>query len=154
MIEDEEITDEERREAEALAHALERGSAREDLPEDALQTAALLRYGRDGGALPPDRAEAVLSDVLEAADRIAARTPERRRPPRWGWVLGAVGLAAALMLFVWLRPRGPTTATALPTPDPAVLEARLAGDDARFDDAMGDYRGAVYAALEERYGAR
>lgn len=161
MSDEEEIGADEQQEAEALARALDRGSAEAGLPEDALQTAALLRYQRDGGALSPDRSEAILGDVLSVADRIADRAAARPEPRRdWRWLLGAVGLAAALLLFVWLRPGGEAAPTALPSPDLGLLRAQMArasgGEDAddAFEAEMDNYRGAVYASLEERYGAR
>lgn len=152
---DDDIDDIELREAEALAAALDRGRASEGLPDDALETAALLRYSEDGGALAPDREDALLEEVLHVADRVAAREP-RRRAAR-GWVFGGLGLAAGLALLIALRPEPPSTV--LPTPSARLLQAQLARmDDAshepRFDDEMRAYRGAVYSALEARYEAR
>ena len=162
---DGDVGDDERREAEALARALERGSADDDLPEEALQTAALLRYSADGGALDVERAEAILGDVLEVAAKAKAKRgpPAEARAPwwrlQWRWVLGLSGVAtlAILLLFV-LRP-GPLDPTALPAPAPGLLSAQLARvsdpeSDAAFDREMGAYRVDVYAALTERYGAR
>lgn len=153
--------EEELREAEALAQALERGAASDALPEDALQAAALIRYGADGGALAKDREDAILADVLAAAERVASRaSAERPRAPWWRWALGFAGLAlAAALVLLFLRPPSEGTPTALPTPSRALLEAQLArvdesASDGRFEEEMGHYRGAVYAALEARYGAR
>lgn len=146
--------DAERREAEALALALERGTASEGLPEDALQVAAMIRYGEGGGALSEAREDALLADVLAAADRVAAKRPAPR-VAWWRWALGMGVAVAVIALFVVARPA--PDATALPVPSRALLEAQLARADGRdegFDEAMGDYRGAVYAALEARYGGR
>ena len=159
---DEPIDETEAREAEALHAALERGRAEDDLPEDALQTAALVRYSAGGGELAPERLEALLPEVLEAAASAQARRAapgERAGVPFWRWLLGLGGAAAAvaLVLVIVLRP-GRVEPTALPAPGSALLEAqmaRLAGeDDAAFDAAMRDYRGDVLTALTARYGAR
>jgi hypothetical protein len=156
---DDTFEEDERREAEALAHALERGAAKDALPQDALQTAALIRYSADGGALTKEREDAVLADVLAAADR-AVRSREPRKIAWWQWALGLTGVAlAAVLVMVIVRPEEAGAPTALPAPSPSLLEAQLAQtegseDGARFDDEMGRYRGAVYAALEARYGAR
>lgn len=163
---DPEIDPEERLEAEALARALERGSADEALPDDALQTAALLRYSADGGALSKAREDALLSEVLETAERVAARRPEE--PPAagwWRWLLGLVGVGAAVAaaLLLVMRDPGPVEPTALPSPEAALLTAQMqrlsagaAGEpsDEDFEQAMRSYRGDVYAALSSRYGAR
>lgn len=149
--------------AEALAQALERGSGGEELPEDALEAAALLRYSLDGGELPRDREDAILSEVLEVADRARARRPEPRRRPWWAWLFGFAGAAgaAALILFFVLRPKpSPVTGDqALPAPSAALLTLSMsriddAGRDEEFEAAMQGYRHDVYGALRERYGAR
>jgi hypothetical protein len=160
MRDDETFDAEELREAEALARALERGTADEHLPDEALQTAALLRYSAGGGVLAKDREDAVLEDVLKAADRVAARpAPARAQGLRY-W-LGALGLAAAIgLVLLLIRRPGEVLPTALPEPSAELLQAQLArledrSADARFDSEMRSYRGAVYAALEARYeGAR
>lgn len=155
----EEIGDDEAREAEALAAALERGHAGDDLPEDALKVAAMLRYSAGGGALSSERHDAILEDVLKSADRVAARHREAAPRSIWRWLFGAAGLttAVAAALLIVLRPR-PVDPSALPTPSAALVSAqiaRLSGeDDAELDEAMRGYRGDVYAALTERYGAR
>lgn len=157
---DPDLGQDELREAEALAHALERGSATDDLPDEAFQTAALIRYGAGGGALREDREDAVLEEVLAAADRARDRRGTERSTPWWHWLFGAAGLAAAAALVVLIvTSPGQPAPTALPAPDPRLIEAQLArleGSEAdpRFDEAMRGYRGEVYAALEARYGAR
>lgn len=156
----------ERAEAAALAHALERGVSQDALPEDALKTGALLAYSADGGALSPAREDALLSDVLAAADRLSVPSAPTRpaRAPFWRWVFGGVGLSlatAAILLVVFRAPDvGPMTPTALPLPDASLLAAEIArvsgqrDDDDAFEGAMGEYRGQVYGALRARYGAR
>jgi len=158
MIDDDDIDEHELREAEALARALERGSATDELPDDALEAAALIRYSRDGGALAKGREDVLLQDVLAAADRVGRR--EARRAPGWRWLFGALGLAAVTaLLFLIVRAPEIPAPTALPAPGPRLLEIELARlEDAeaepRFDSEMRAYRGEVYAALEARYGAR
>jgi hypothetical protein len=165
----------ERREAEALARALERGSADEDLPEAALQTAALLRYSADGGALDVERAESILGEVLDASAKAAAKkaakkaaAPAEARMPLWRrgwrWVLGLSSVAALAILLLFLLRTGAVDPSAvdetvLPAPSAGLLSAQLARvsapeADADFDREMGTYRADVYAALTERYGAR
>lgn len=162
MSDADDIDEAEQREADALAHALERGSALEELPEDALQTAALLRYSVDGGELPADREEALLADVLESAERISKKkeaAPRAEAAPWWRWVFGLTGVAALAALLFFLLGRGPVEPTALPDPDAALIGAGLDrlgedGDDARYDALMSDYRGQVYGALSARYRGR
>lgn len=175
---DEEPTEEELREAEALVQALERGSSRNALPEDALETAALLRYSRDGGALPEERRRAVLDDLLanakpaEAAGR--ARSARRARWLRWLVPLAGLGAAAGAVLLMTVTagqqepmPSAAQESTAqestaprfeLPPPPAELLtaQAAAAGGTAREAEAlstrMRGYRREVYAALEARYG--
>ncbi len=158
---DEDIDETERAEAEALAQALDRGSARDGLPEDALQTAALLRYSAGGGELGADREDAVLSDVLAAAEKVAAKRAQASPAPSapwWRWLFGAAGVAAlvALALFLWIGRGGDAAPTELPAPSAALLGHALdrlapGGDDAAYREEMRSYRASVYAALSERY---
>ena len=154
----EDYDDDELREAEALARALDRGHAEDGLPEEALQTAALLRYSADGGALPADREAAILEEVLEEAERAARRRPAREAaPPLWRWALGLLGVGAAVAALLLLVIGPSPDPTALPTPTAALVGAqidRLQGDDEGFEEQMRSYRGEVYAALEERYEGR
>ena len=162
------ITDEEQREAQALVEALERGRAREAMPEDALGTAALLRYSRDGGEMPHERSEAVLGELL-AGVKPRAASPARGRSLRWlYWLVPAGGLAAAaaaLLVVVQMSREPAPVAVApvqvgLPAPDASLLRAQAAaaGGDAsavrELAEEMEGYRGAMYAALDTRYGGR
>ena len=156
-MDDDEPTEEERREADALARALARGHAPDGakaVPEDALGAAAFLRHAKDGGVLPGDKAEAILADVLARA-----RPPEPRRALRFR-IFGALGLAAAAAAAAFLvaRAPGPDGATVLPSPPRALLEAqidaaggRVATLDALATETRG-YRASVYGALHDRYG--
>lgn len=149
-----EPTEEERREAEALARALDRGHGH-GVPDDALQAAAFLRYSKDGGALDPARAESILEDAL-------ARARKPARVSRKGWFLGVLGLAAAgaatWVTAVNLESSSDASRRAELPPPPAALlaaqvevatnrDASLAVLDARTDE----YRRAVYASLKGRY---
>jgi hypothetical protein len=150
--EDEEPTAEELREAEALARALDGGHAAPDVPDDALETAALLRHANDGGTLAPERARDLLEDAIRRA-----RPARSRAAFRWR-LFGVLGLGAAAAGVALLLRSGPvSTAAKLPPPPRALLEAEL--DAARsppsrpdaLDDQMRAYRGVVYASLEEHY---
>jgi hypothetical protein len=151
---DEEPTEAELREAEALARALDRGRGDPEMPEDALGTAAFLRFAKDGGALDPDQARAILADALARA-----RPPRAR--PAWRWrIFGVLGLAAAgaaALLIVARAPIGDAADT-LPAPPRALLEAQIdaAGGRVASLDALAaetrDYRTTVYGALRDRYG--
>ncbi len=152
-------------EAEALARALERGSGGDELPEDALEAAALIRYSLDGGELPRDREDAILAEVLQGAQRAAERRPAPSRRPWWMAIfgLGFAGAAAAAVvaILIW---RGLPTAPAIPengapAPGLEVVRASMgrlegADHDEAFDAAMRGYRAGVYDALSERYDAR
>jgi hypothetical protein len=161
MNNDEEMDPEELREAEALAQALDRGTGGPDLPEDALEAAALLRYSRDGGALAPAREDAILDEVLAAGERAHARKPERERSvPWWRLLFGFAGVAAiaVLVLLVLDIDEAPRGAALLPAPSAGLIEAQLARledprADERFEREMREYRGEVYAAISARYGA-
>jgi hypothetical protein len=154
---DEEPTEAEFQEAEALARALDRGHAPAGTPEDALGTAAFLRHAKNGGALDAGRAEAILAEALA-----------RARPPRaprwqgqWRWRLfGALGLATAGAAAAVVVARAPIldSTEALPAPPRALLEAqidaaggRVASLDTLATETRG-YRATVYDALRDRYG--
>lgn len=152
-----EPTEEELREAAALAQALDRGSAREGLPDDALEIAAMLRFGADGGELADDRADALLDEALRAA---RPRRPRAEKGAWWRWLVpaGLVTAAAAAGVIGVLAMRGdetPTTAAVLPEPSNALLQAQAAaaaGDDPEaLDRAMEAHRAQVLARLAERY---
>jgi hypothetical protein len=152
-----EPTEEELREAAALAQALDRGSARDGLPDDALQMAAMLRYGTDGGELGEERSDALLEEALRTA---RPRRPRAEKGAWWRWLVpaGLVTAAAAAALVGVLATRGgeaPTTAAALPEPPSSLLQAQAAaaaGDDPEaLDRAMEAHRAAVLERLGERY---
>ncbi len=152
-----EPTEEELREAAALAHALDRGSAKDGLPDDALQMAAMLRYGADGGDLDEERSDAILEEALRTA---RPRRPRAEKGAWWRWLVpaGLVTAAAAAALIGVLATRtgeAPATAAALPEPPSALLQAQAAaaaGDDPEaLDRAMEAHRAAVLERLGERY---
>lgn len=156
-------TDEEQSEAEALARALERGTGSPELPEDALMTAALLRYGADGGELAPEREKAILDELMSTA-----RVPEPQRarsPLRWlAWAAPAFGVAAAALLFVFFgattepAPEAVSlTATPLPQPSAELLSAQAAatrndeGSAEQLSSEMRAHRRQLFAALSAHY---
>jgi len=153
MSEDE-PTDKERAEAEALAHALdnEKGAA-ESAPADALETAALLRH-------------AELSDLAarRVFERLAPALERRRRVVMVRLLAGTAVLVALAVPIVVLTsaprsvvthaPRaGALSATALPRPSAQLLtaQARAASDPRKLQNEMRSYRDAVYDALAARY---
>ena len=161
---DEDPTEIEEQEAQALVEALERGHAREALPEDALETAAFLRYSRDAGELPKAREDAVLEDLLA---NVRPRAQEKSRGWKWlAWLLPVGGLAAtaaALLVFAQLAsaPGGEpaVSSTSLPAPSAALVSTQLAVANGEAElpalgEQMAAYRGEVLAALDERYGDR
>jgi ferric-dicitrate binding protein FerR (iron transport regulator) len=137
-VDDEAITEEERREAAALAAALDEGTWPDEgpRPDDALEAAALLRHGR-AEPLDPARSQRALRRALAA-----------HRRPRWRRVIvaatGALAVAATVLLA--LRPPGPTP---LPPPPRPLLRAE---EGPAREAARAAYRGRVYDALRARYG--
>jgi hypothetical protein len=151
LDDDTEPTAEELAEAEELARALERGHGA--APAKDLETAALLRYAKDRGALDPEKSQIILDDAL-------ARARPRAHKGSWRVVLfGALGLsaaaAAALLVF---STRSAPDASALPTPPRALLDAQIratAAESASLEPLGAElqpYRVAVYSALREHYG--
>ena len=142
MIDEKEPTDEERREAEALARALD-GQEGEAPPADALEAAALLRATR----------HAALSDVRARAVR------ERifPHPRRLKWLAPAaavVAVAATLVILVGARRSRPTP---IPAPSAALLSAQAeaarphGATGTLLDREMLAYRQGVLATLGVRY---
>ena len=152
-----EPTEEELREAAALAQALDRGSAREGLPDDAFETAALLRFGTDAGELDEGRADAILDEALRSA---RPRRPRAAKAPWWRWLVPAglvTAAAAAAVVGVLVSGEAgpPETAASLPAPSSALLRAQAAaaaGDDPEaLDQAMEAHRAEIFDRLGERY---
>lgn len=174
-IDDDEPTEDELREAEALARALDRGTGTSELPEDALETAALLRYAHGEGDLADNRKKAIFEDVLATAKprphEEAAKSPAWLVIMKWlvpTGVLAAAAVWAIVALNVNVDTDGTpgdgapdesaVLATTLPSPGVELLraQARAASEDAEdatlLASAMQSYRGDMYAALEQRYG--
>lgn len=152
------LAEEELREAEELARALDRGSA-DDPPDDALSAAALLRYSQGGGELAGARQDEIFAEVLETA---RPKRPALAKKRGWlAWLLPAGGVAmtaAAVALAVGLQAPGAPVAVELPAPDQGLLTAQAsaaADTSTRAAEALASqmrtYRGDVFAALEERY---
>lgn len=163
MVDDEHATAREDRQADALARALEREGGADDLPEDALEAAALLRYSIDGGELAADRKAAILEEVLSTARAPGKAAPSDRRrglSPWRRWLLPAGGLAAAasVALALWIGGRHASVLepTRLPLPTATLLTAQLeaaggSGDVTHLSGEMRVYRHEMYAALGRRY---
>lgn len=160
MSSEDEYTEEEARAAEALALALDERRPSSAPPQDALRSAALIRYSQDGGQLDRERSEAVLAGVLRHQQAIAAR--KRRRARRLVLSAGIVAAAAALLLVFHRSPSHVDTssdphgpASAAPAPSPELINAHLAAigsaEDRSLRQAMREHRRQTYAALAERY---
>ncbi len=142
-------TPEEAARAAALARALEgealSGEERAALDDGALGAAGLARFARD--AAPSEEG------LARVRAGLARPTIVRRRWLPFG-LLGALGAAAAVAVFVLSS----TRATALPAPGRELLEAQLdaarGGDQARYEARLARWRERVHAALDARYGAR
>jgi len=158
---------------EAEAAALARALDGEPVPglDAELETAALLRYARDGGALEEGAARAVRARVLGAADEGATGDgpPATRRPGRrergrglasrrrspWR-VLGPAVAAAAAAVRVVVLWRGPGGVPRAPAADLALLQAQAAaaqaGRGAALEGEMRRYRARLFATLGAHYG--
>jgi anti-sigma-K factor RskA len=145
--EDEQLTDEERREAELLARALgESARPGRDVAavDDALGAAWLIHASRDVG-----QAELRRRAALE------------RLWPKRSWRLPGRALAAAAAVAVFFFFFMARSRAHLPAPGADFLRAQLAaarpGSDAalaRFEHEHAKYRGQVFAALRRAYGRR
>lgn len=128
-----EPSEEEAREAAALAAMLDGRGAPDAVPKDVVQAAAILRHG----ARPLD---ALRARALR--DRVA---PKPRTGVRF---LVAGAAAAALVLVLWTQSASPPSA--IPAPDEAVLAAQADAargqDRAALDRAMRAYRKSMLAA--------
>jgi hypothetical protein len=160
VIDDEEKppTEDELREAAALARALDGAPAEGPAaPADALEAAALLRAS--GGSLELDPARSA---------EIRAGLQRQLRPvaPSTRWARAVVGLsslaAAALVVVLSSRVASPPAleARALPRPSPALVGAQLSAirhpsaPNAELDQELHRYRETLFAELERRHGGR
>lgn len=146
----EEPTAEELAEAEALARALDRGSARGPVPEDALGAAGLLRFSRDEGTLDEAKLDTIFADVMKSARPVRPRAEAR---PWWRWLVPASLVTAAAVAALLSIPLSPEQTT-LPSPNVALLRAQAEAATGRgeaLDEAMGAYRAQLMSALEARY---
>ena len=149
MMEDEsDPTPEELRDAEALARALEAQAQAGDAPRDALETAALLRYARDGGALSPER-ESALGDRLGAHAAVRSAAGSRRARILVPALAGT--LAAAASVFLALRASTPRIDAPAPRLELLTAQARAAAREpgalAALDLEVQRHRRALHANL-------
>lgn len=157
-----EPTEDELRQAQALASALERGSAPDELAHDVLEAAALLRISHDPalGAETRDR-------IWEELDtRWGARSGATGRASaddggvvlrlRWLWLLVPGLGVAGVLLYLGSVSQTPAASMQLELPVPSQellrAQANWAGggeeEQEQFEQRMGQYRAEVYARLE------
>src|SRR5688572_33167114 len=92
----------EEREAAALRRALDEGRSEHDLPGDALEVAALLRFSGPGGRLSTEQSERVRAGLFASLPE----RPPRRRAPLWIWLGALTGAGAFAALVLLPQPRG------------------------------------------------
>jgi len=164
--EDEQPSEEELREAAALAAALENEPAGGGAPTDALETAALLRHARAPLAVPPAHAPVAAAHVAPALE--ARRMPRPRRSRIWIAISVVAPAAAAGWLFLAQSPMRahrhpiqPKIHVAPPAPSSGLLAAQAAatrsGDApgvalARLDREMRAYRRQYHEGLRRVHG--
>lgn len=146
-------TDDEREamEAAALRRAIDQGTGEKDVPGEALEAAALIRFGARGGAIDPAASKRILDELLEA--RRPARSLGRARAAWWFVpAFGAVAAAAGIVAVVLISRPG-----TLPRPPVALLRAQAAvaaggpsSAAAALDVEMRAYRRAVLAEVARR----
>ena len=164
--EDEQPSEEELREAAALAAALENdagGGA--GAPSDALETAALLRQARAPLMVSPAHEPITAGQVAPALD--GRRTPRPRRGRMWIALSVVAPAAAAGWLFFAqrpmqrLRPIQPKIYVAPPAPSSDLLAAQAAATRgggpagaalARLDQEMRAYRRLYHEGLRRGHG--
>jgi hypothetical protein len=144
------VSDKEKREAEALARALEGDGSPEEIPTDALEAASLLRASREDAGLDPARQQKILDKIL----------PERkpRRIPWLRWLVPVAGVAGVLFLvmMVPIYSKAPQQAAIVfPAPPRSLLMAQAKaaqGKDLKgLQKNMQKYRGQMYASLAGKY---
>src|SRR5688572_21985239 len=104
--------------AAALARALDGGRAEPELPQDALETAALLRASAGTARLGERRRRELRSELLAS---LPARAPRLERWASWLWpLLAAAGVAAAVVVSLRGEPRESASSSQTP---PSQIEA-------------------------------
>jgi hypothetical protein len=150
-VSDKDPTELEKSEAEALARALEGDGSPQDIPQDALEAASLLRAGREESGLDPARQREILDKILPAKE-------EPRRFPWLRWLVPVAGVAGVLFLVMMLPmySKAPQEAAIMfPAPPRSLLmiQARAAqGKDLKeLEKKMRAYRSRMYASLSGKY---
>lgn len=171
---DDDPTDAELAEAEALARALDRGTATAELVEEDFETAALLRYSGPDGELGERRSAEILNEVLGSAKAPAVAPSRSSSWLKWLFLpASGVGIAAAaalLLTFVSSSEPAPEMAeggdtasaevvspsaqladamTALPRPSASLLaaQAEAAGGSDAAHAALGNEMGSYRGEL-------
>jgi tetratricopeptide (TPR) repeat protein len=97
-----EFSADEEREAAALRRALDEGRSENDLPGDALEVAALLRFSGPSGQLSSEQSRRVREGLFATLPQ----RPARRRAPLWIWFGALAGAGAFAALVLLPQPRG------------------------------------------------
>lgn len=148
--------EEELRSAAALARALEGGADEPDVPQAALETAALLRLSAGGAELAPERRDAIKNELLAGmAARRPAESERRRRTrpsdwlhglPRWLLLGLPLGGTAALCLVLLARGPEPDASFAARSMEPSGARSRVAQDE--LADEAAEDKGAENASAQ------
>ena len=149
---DQDPTEKELREAEALARALEGDGSPAEIPTDALEAASLLRASREDAGLDPARQREIQDKILPAKE-------EPRRFPWLRWLVPVAGVAGVLFLVmtVPMYSKAPQQAAVMfPAPPRSLLmiQARAATrveDLKALEKKMRAYRSRMYASLSGKY---
>jgi hypothetical protein len=155
-VSDRDPTELEKREAEALARALEGDPPRDEappgIPPDALQAASLLRASREDAGLDPARQRQILEKILPEKEGKARGIPWLR------WLVPVAAVAGVLFVImtVPMYSKSPQAgAVMFPTPPRSLLriQARAAeGEDLKaLEQKMRVYRRRMYASLSGKY---
>ena len=143
------MSDKEKREAEALARALEGDGSPEEIPTEALEAAGLLRAGREDSGLDPARQREILDKILPV---------KKKRIPWLRWLVPVAGVAGVLFLVmtVPILSKAPQQAAVVfPAPPRELLMAQAQAarekDLKGLEKKMQKYRGEMYASLAGKY---
>jgi tetratricopeptide (TPR) repeat protein len=90
----------ERAEAAALAEALDRDVALPDLPADALEAAAFLRFNAKDAELGAEAEARIFAELAPQLTAITTRPTPSRRGHLWVWLGPALALSAVALLWI------------------------------------------------------
>lgn len=147
---DDQPTDDELREAAALAEALEAKEPGSGAPADALEAAQLLRFTSDGGALSKEQLERGRAEVEARVGR--------RKHARWMGMAAAAAIVLVVGGVATLHRQAPRSAPPAPVDaaELAVLRAQAQAiasrDPGKLELAMQRYRRSWLTQLGQGYG--